>query len=67
MNQTTFTKRVKPLMLDKGWFFSKNSKRPAQCGWSESDHNYLSKKYDQNYRYTYTIDASRQQGLFFKE
>lgn len=67
MNQTTFTKRVKPLMLDKGWFFSKNSKRPAQCGWSESDHDYLSKKYDQNYRYTYTIDASRQQGLFFKE
>lgn len=67
MNQRTFTRRAKPLMLEKGWSFSKNSKRPAQSGWSEEDHTYLSKKYDQNYRYTYTIEANRQQGSFFKE
>ena len=64
MKQSTFTRRLKPLLEAKGYTYSKNNLAPLSF-WNPSDEKLL-EQYDINYKYRVKIDIAKYQPLFEK-
>lgn len=64
MKQSTFTRRLKPLLEAKGYTYSKNNLAPLTY-WNVDDEKLL-EKYDINYKYRFKVDIQKKQPLFEK-
>lgn len=64
MKQSTFTRRLKPLLEAKGYTYSKNNLAPLTY-WNIDDEKLL-EKYDINYKYRFKVDIQKKQPLFEK-
>ncbi|PAY49818.1 DNA primase family protein [Ligilactobacillus salivarius] len=64
MKQSTFTRRLKPLLDAKGYTYSKNNLAPLTY-WNVDDEKLL-EKYDINYKYRFKVDIQKKQPLFEK-
>lgn len=64
MKQSTFTRRLKPLLEAKGYTYSKNNLAPLTY-WNTDDEKLL-EKYDINYKYRFKVDIQKKQPLFEK-
>lgn len=64
MKQSTFTRRLKPLLEAKGCTYSKNNLAPLTY-WNVDDEKLL-EKYDINYKYRFKVDVQKKQPLFEK-
>lgn len=64
MKQSTFTRRLKPLLEAKGYTYSKNNLAPLTY-WNTDDEKLL-EKYDINYKYRFKEDIQKKQPLFEK-
>ena len=66
IKQNTFTKRVKKIITDKGWNYSRNNLKPAEY-FKKSDIERLDKiDVHYKYRFDYYYNYNRQQPLFEK-
>ena len=64
MKQSTFTRRLKPLLEAKGYTYSKNNLAPLTY-WNTDDEKLL-EQYDINYKYRFKVDIQKKQPLFEK-
>lgn len=64
MKQSTFTRRLKPLLEAKGYTYSKNTLAPLTY-WNTDDEKLL-EKYDINYKYRFKVKITKYQPLFEK-
>ena len=64
MKQSTFTRRLKPLLEAKGYTYSKNTLAPLTY-WNTDDEKLL-EKYDINYKYRFKVEITKYQPLFEK-
>lgn len=64
LKQSSFTKRAKPLMANKGWEYSRNNLAPLTY-WNDSDMDKLD-RLDINYKYSVKINPNKYQPLFDK-
>lgn len=64
MKQSTFTRRLKPLLEAKGYTYSKNNLAPLTY-WNVDDEKLL-ERYDINYKYRFKVDIQKKQPLFEK-
>ena len=64
MKQSTFTRRLKPLLEAKGYTYSKNNLAPLTY-WNVDDEKLL-EQYDINYKYLFKVDIQKKQPLFEK-
>lgn len=64
LKQSSFTRRAKPLMANKGWEYSRNDLAPLTY-WNDSDMDKLD-RLDINYKYSVKINPNKYQPLFDK-
>lgn len=64
LKQSSFTRRAKPLMANKGWEYSKNN-LASLTYWNDSDMDKLD-RLDINYKYGVKINPNKYQPLFDK-
>lgn len=69
ISQNEFTRRIKPILEDKGWRYYKKTKTPTKY-WNNEDNALLSKfsaLKDTQEIFDFKVDPSKQQPLFAKE